>query len=48
MKKGVLILGHGSRRQAANEGLKQLDSDGAGEPWDAGCTRLFSICTAIA
>lgn len=24
MKKGVLILGHGSRRQAANEGLKQL------------------------
>lgn len=24
MKKGVLILGHGSRRQAANEGLKKL------------------------
>jgi precorrin-8X/cobalt-precorrin-8 methylmutase len=24
MKKGVLILGHGSRRQDANEGLKQL------------------------
>ncbi len=24
MKKGVLVLGHGSRRQAANDGLKQL------------------------